>query len=102
MASHPAWKRAEEQIAAAIGGRRVFFAGAAGDAESEWCVADAKKRGSVSIREIREALAKLAAHPNTRDRLPIVAVFDSPGRGRTSADTLVVMRLQDFRAWFGK
>lgn len=96
--SDKAWKVSERRAAALIGGRRVYFAGAAGDAESAWAVADAKRDKRYTLNRARKDLAKLKVGAGAR--LPIVVHFDQPGSGRR-VDAVVIVRAQDFEDWFG-
>ena len=49
-----AWKGAERETAKAIGGVRLLFAEAGGDAESARFVADAKRVKSYSLNQARK------------------------------------------------
>jgi hypothetical protein len=90
------WKRAERQIATALGTRRDTFAFARGDVIHDRLAIDVKRRLRYTLNEARADLAKLAAA--NAGKTPIVAAVDIPGRGYKSAATLVVIRLEDFVA----
>lgn len=89
-----AWKNTERETAKAIGGVRLLFAEAGGDAESARFVADAKRVRAYSLNQARLDLAKLAAAKP--EKTPIVTHWDQPGRGGGPVQPLVVMRLADF------
>lgn len=93
------WKERERQVARILGGKRLFFAGAIGDVETDWCRADVKSREVYSINEARKDLEKLS-ESGTSAKLPIVVHY-APGRGR-SKEPVVLMRLKDFAEWYGK
>ena len=88
------WKRAERDVAAALGSRRDTFAFARGDVIHERLAIDVKRRLRYTLNEARADLAKLAAA--NAGKTPVVATVDIPGRGRKAAATLVILRLEDF------
>lgn len=95
------WKKAESLAAQIIGGRRVWQKFSAGDAESYRFVADAKKRRAYTQREMRADLEKLAANPETRDRVAVLVLIDTPGRGHRAGSPLVVMTASSFQRMCG-
>ncbi len=92
------WKRAERRIAARLGGHRVPVSGRAGQPDI------AHPRLSIEVKHRRrlpqwltQALeqAERAAAPG---QLPLAVVHEA---GTRYGQSLVLLRLADFEAWFG-
>jgi len=99
--SERAWKRTEREIAGILGGKRVPVSGRArGDAPDirhPWLSIEVKSRKTLPAW-IKDAVSQARAAA-TEHQLP-VAILHQEG-GRHGLD-LVVMRLKDFRDWFGE
>jgi hypothetical protein len=95
------WKRAEREIAARIGGRRVPITGrirgSAPDIEHEWLSVECKQRRRLP-EWIRDAMSQAKASARG-DQLP-VAILHETGRPYSSA--FVVLELQAFIDHFGE
>lgn len=95
-----AWKEHERATAAALRGERIGPTGkATADVVSDWCVIECKERQTLPLW-LKGALrqAEGAAARYTAPRLPLVVLHELGGR---RVDDLVIMRLSEFRAWFG-
>jgi hypothetical protein len=94
------WKAAERTLARLIGGRRVPVSGRGRgdqpDIAHPWLSIECKHRQTIPAW-LTDALAqaRAAAH---RDQLPVALIHQ---HGARYGQTLVVMTLDDFTAWFG-
>ncbi len=94
MAEKP-WKRAERRVAAHLGGRRIKAHGdRSADVETDWAVAEVKYRQSLP-EWITGALRKARDHA-PEGKLPLLVLVE-----RDHEAELVVMRMSDFKDWFG-
>lgn len=95
-----AWKAHERAVAKALGGVRSGNRGvASGDVVSDWAVVECKERAQLPQWLLGAvAQAERAAAGFTTPRLPVVVLHELGGR---RIDDLVVMRLGEFRAWYG-
>ncbi len=101
MAKHTAaWKAHERATAQALGGVRTGNRGtASGDVVSDWAVVECKERAQLPQWLLGAvAQAERAAAGFTSPRLPVVVLHELKGR---RIDDLVVMRLGEFKSWFG-
>jgi hypothetical protein len=91
------WKAAERAIAQALGGRRVGCTGRdTSDVESDALAVEVKTRKRLPTW-LFDAMQQ--ARDNARgERLPVVVLHQVGGR---HDDDLVLLRLADFRAYFG-
>lgn len=91
------WKAAERAIAKALGGRRVGPTGdSTADVVTPWLSVEVKERKRLPAW-LLEAMQQ-AVDAVQGDLLPIVVWHQL---GARHDDDLVVLRLADFRAWFG-
>lgn len=92
------WKAAERQIARLINGQRVPVTGRAGqpDIRHPWLSVEVKHRRRLP-QWLLTALAQ-AEQAATPGQLPLVVLHQ---HGERYGDSLVVLRLLDFREWFG-
>jgi len=95
-----AWKEHERATARALGGTRTGNRGrAAADVTSSWCVVECKERAALpqwltgAMRQAEDAAMRY-----TSPRLPLLVLHEKGGR---RADDLVMMRLSEFRSWYG-
>ena len=89
------WKRAEREIAAALGGERVPVTGRKGaDVAHEWLAPEVKSREELP-KWLVEAVAQARAGAS-EGRLPMVVL---PQVGARHAEDLVVLRLADWQRW---
>jgi len=98
--SDRSWKRSERRVAAILGGERVPVSGRARgdvpDVAHPWLCPEIKHRKSLPAW-ILDAMSQ--ARAAARDgQLPIVVLHEA---GRRHDDNLVLVRLGDFREWFG-
>ena len=95
-----AWKRTERQVASMIGGRRVPVSGRqrgdAPDVEHPWLSVEVKHRKRLPAW-IEDAMTQARASARS-DQLPVAVLHES---GRRHSENLVLVRLADFRDWFG-
>ena len=95
-----AWKRSERAVASALGGRRVPVSGRARgdvpDVAHPWLSVEVKHRKSLPAW-ILDAMSQARAAARS-DQLPCAILHES---GRRHDDNLVLVRLGDFREWFG-
>jgi hypothetical protein len=93
----PTWKRTERRVAEELDAKHTSERGVSRpDARSEWLVIEVKHREHlpqwiVSALEQAEKFAK-------KDQLAIAVLH---GKGARIKNSLVVMRLDEFHAWFG-
>ncbi len=96
-----AWKATERQIAAALGGERVPITGrqrgSAPDVRHDWLAIEVKHRRRIPAW-LLEAMAQARASAGA-SQLPIAVVHE---HGHRFSEALVVLRLEDFREWFGE
>ena len=92
-----AYKAHEERTAAAVSGERVSAPWRKGpDVVSDWIVAECKSREKLPqwiVNAVRQAADAAGEY-----QLPVAVLHQKYQR---SKDDLVVMRLEDFLAWFG-
>ena len=94
MARSATWKQVERRTATALGGRRLGATGAANpDVLTSWAAIECKHRQTLP-RWLTGALAKVREQAGA-DRLGIVVLHEARRH-----DSLVVLSLADFRAWF--
>lgn len=95
------WKQAERELAEYVGGRRVPVTGRARgdvpDIEHPWLSIEAKSWSAMPERVVSALLQAEAANA-TGTKLPVALIH---GNGDRYGRALVVMRLEDFRDWFG-
>lgn len=98
--SKPDWKRTERKIAAQLGGRRVPVTGRArGDAPDvahEWLAIEVKHRATLP-GWLHDAMRQAEASKRGA-QIPVAILHES---GQPHAQDLVVIRLADFRQFFG-
>ena len=94
------WKRTERRTAAILGGRRVPVSGRqrgdVPDVTHPWLSVEVKHRQSLPAW-ILGAMSQARAAARS-DQLPVAILHES---GQRHADNLVLVRLADFRDWFG-
>jgi len=91
------WKHAERTVAGLVGGERTGPTGrAVADVKNDWLNAEVKHRKKLPAW-ILSALAQARADANPR-QLPIAVLHQ---KNQRYTDSLVVMRMADFIAWFG-
>ncbi len=92
------WKFAERRIARQLGGQRIPVSGRAGqpDIRHPWLSIEVKHRRRLP-RWLLTALAQ-AEQAATPGQLPVAILHQ---HGQRYSEALVVLRLQDFREWFG-
>lgn len=99
--SDRAWKATERRTAAILGGHRTGVSRqreSAGvpDVDAGWIVAEVKHRKALPVW-IHNAMAQARAAARS-NQLPIAVLHEA---GQRHADNLVLLRLADFRDWFG-
>jgi len=96
--SEPQWKRNEREIAAKLGGRRIPASGRAGmpDVAHDWLAVECKTRKKLPVW-LQAALSQ-AEEAAGLGQLPIAVLHES---GTYHDEDIVMMRLRDFREWFG-
>lgn len=96
-----AWKRNERAAAAILGGVRVPITGrargSAPDVSHPWLSVECKRRRALP-QWIDEALDQAAAASDGGKRLPVAILHEA---GERHGRDVVLIRLADFRAWFG-
>lgn len=97
MARTQTWKNTERKAARMLGGQRVGNSGRnTEDISHGWLSCEVKHR------DVLPSWLKMAmwqARTNAAaDKLPVVILHES---GQRHADNLVVIRMADFREWFG-
>lgn len=90
------WKQTQRRIAKSLGGSvtaRTGYKG--GDVETDWLVVEVKHR-----RVLPEWIVEAVEHARaSADHVHLgIAVLHAKG----ARDDLVVLRLKDFRTWFGE
>ncbi len=91
------WKACERAIARAVGGVRVGPTGeATPDVQSDWLAVEVKTRKRLPAWLL--AAMQQAQANRTGDRLALVILHEV---GRRHDDDLVLLRLADFRDYFG-
>ena len=99
--SEKAWKRTERKVASKLGGERIPITGrargSAPDVATSWACVEVKHRKALP-QWLLEAVAQACASAQD-DQLPVVVLH---GSGMRHDSDLVVMRLRDFRAWYGE
>ncbi len=94
------WKRTERRVADFIGGKRVPITGRgrgdAPDIAHEWLCPEVKHRRKLPDW-LHEAMSQARAAA-TSEQLPIVVLHQ---HGQQHRDDFVVLRLSDFRDYFG-
>lgn len=94
------WKRTERRVATELGGRRVPVTGRgrgdAPDIQHPWLCPEVKHRRKLPDW-LHEAMSQARAAA-TSEQLPIVVLHQS---GQRHKDDLVMIRLSDFRDYFG-
>ncbi len=102
-----AWKRDESEIARLLGGERVPVTGRQRgyqpDVQHPWLAIEVKSFSALPQRvadamDQAEKAAAYAKRREQRDKLPVAVIH---GRSSHRANSLVVMRLDDFLDWFG-
>ncbi len=98
--SERAWKRTEREIAGVLGGKRVPITGRSRgdvpDVAHFWLSVEVKSRRTLPawlLDAVSQARAAAAEH-----QLPVAILHEQGARHNSD---LVVMRLSDFREWFG-
>lgn len=95
------WKAAERELAEQVGGRRVPVTGRARgdvpDIAHPWLSIEAKSWSAMPERVVSALRQAEAANVDGR-KLPVALIH---GNGERYDQALVVMRLGDFREWFG-
>jgi hypothetical protein len=93
------WKHAERKLAAYVGGERapINGRGNAPDIEHPWLSIECKHRQTVP-GWIKSALRQAELGNVTGDKLPVALIHEA---GSRYEESLVVLKLSDFRAWFG-
>ena len=99
MSDRP-WKRTERAVASALGGRRVPVSGRqrgdAPDIHHAWLSPEVKHRAKLPAW-ILDAMDQARAAARS-DQLAVSILHEA---GRRHDDSLVLVRLGDFREWFG-
>jgi len=94
------WKRTERRTAAILGGKRVPITGRqrgdSPDVAHPWLSVECKHRKRLPAW-ILDAMDQARAAARL-DQLPVAILHES---GRRHDDNLVLVRLGDFREWFG-
>lgn len=89
------WKRRERRTAEQLGGTRTSRVGrSTPDVTTPWLVAEVKSKKELPAW-ILEALAKARSHAKDV-QLPILVLHQ-----RGMKDDLVVLKMSDFKEWFG-
>ncbi len=98
--SEALWKKTERRVAAIFGGKRIPITGRqrgdVPDVAHPWLSIEVKTRRALPAW-LREAMAQAVAAAQP-DQLPVVVLHEV---GDRHADDLVLLRLSDFKAWFG-
>ena len=91
------WKHTERAVALALGGKRTGNSGRnTSDVDHDWLAVEVKHRQELPAW-LKDAIAQ--ARRNTAgDKLPVAVLHEA---GQRHDDDLVVMRLADWRDWFG-
>ncbi len=95
MSKHRAFKGTERAIAKHLGGTRRGHLGGV-DVTTDWLAVECKHRQTLPTW-LTAAMQQAQRHA-AMSQLPIVVLHEHGGK---HADNLVVMRLGDFREWFG-
>jgi len=99
--SDRAWKRTERRTAAILGGKRVPVTGRqrgdAPDVPHPWLSIECKHRRALPAW-IADALDQAAAASDGGKRLPVAILHEA---GERHGRDVVLIRLADFRDWFG-
>ena len=91
------WKRCEQRVAQALGGERIPVTGRRGpDVAHPWLAVEVKARADLP-RYLWDWLAQARAGAPA-DKLPILVLHPA---GWTHGKDLVVLKLADFKVWFG-
>ena len=95
------WKRTERKIAALLGGKRVPITGRqrgdVPDVAHAWLSIEVKHRRTVP-EWLLDAMAQAVAAVRG-EQLPVAILHQ---HGTPHCEDLIVIRLADFRAWFGE
>lgn len=95
MAKEKAWKAAERKTARILGGERILAAGnRVSDVEAGRLLVEVKYRQELPVW-LTSALSKVRGQTSD-DQLGMVVLWEKGSR-----DGLVVMSLNDYRAWYG-
>ncbi len=96
-----AWKACERRVAELLGGRRVPVTGRqrgdAPDVSHPWLSIECKHRRALPAW-IADALDQAAAASDGGERLPVAILHEA---GQRHGRDVVLIRLADFRDWFG-
>lgn len=96
MTPNATWKSVERKVGAALGGKRTGAVGSAGpDVLTPWLAVQVKHRAALP-QWMTEALAGVRAQAGGQ-RLGLVVLHP---KGARTGDSVVMMALADFRAWF--
>lgn len=91
------WKHSEREIARIVGGQRTGPAGqAAADVVTDWGRIEVKHRKTLP-QWIKKAVGQAVAAAGPH-RVPLAVLHE---KGQRYDDSLVVMRMRDFIAWYG-
>ena len=94
------WKHTERKVAGLLGGKRVPITGRqrgdVPDVAHDWLSVEVKHRRTVPDW-LLDAMAQAVAAVRG-EQLPVAVLHQ---HGQAHGDDLVVLRLADFRAWFG-
>lgn len=94
------WKRTERKVAAMLGGERVPITGRqrgdAPDVRHEWLSIEVKHRKDVPAW-LKGAMAQAVASVRG-NQLPVSIIHQ---HGKPHDGDLIVVRMADFKAWFG-
>ena len=95
------WKATERHVAGLIGGKRVPVSGRgrgdSPDIAHPWLSIEVKHRRALP-QWLDEALDQAAAASGGGERLPVAILHEA---GERHGRDVVLVRLADFRAWFG-
>ena len=99
--SDKSWKATERAVASALGGRRVPVSGRqrgdTPDVAHPWLSVEVKHRRALP-QWLDEALDQAAAASDGGERLPVAILHEA---GERHGRDVVLVRLADFREWFG-
>ena len=99
--SHPSstWKQAEREVAKRLGCQRHGPVGTAetSDLSNDWLVVEVKHRKTLPLW-LLGAVAQASYAARDTGKLPIAVLHEA---GSQYDDSLVVLRLSEFLAWFG-